>query len=481
MKFLILSENSNGGWPHLYFRSMGAFELRRRIENHGHSADILDWFTYWTDDELKKMMAHHFTNEPNPIIAISTPFNTTDVHKIKPVLLWAKETYPNLKIIHGGSRTFDDSLNGLIDVFFLGRSMQMFDAWIQNNNLSEYLRHTNPTVLVNNNFDEKIDNPVLPILKDSDLLSSKDILGFEIGVGCKFNCTFCNYELRNAKITKLVDPYDLREYLNLAHKKYGVKNYFASDDTLNESDEKLEIVAEAISGLDYHPQITAYARLDIINARPSQLKLLEKIQFRSLFFGIESFNEEASKLVRKKSGLGNNYDTLLKIKTLCPNTYTVGGVILGLYKDSESSVRESAKKIVDDRLLNSLQFYALLISKSNTITSMDYLSDLDKDPVKYNYKIKNIATFHHDNKFVPIYNWESDWIDRDDAEKLRLSLEEEYKGRIDMLGHLEYAGYHALGIYKDISYDALKNRSFTISTQLKRNYIKKKLNVTISN
>jgi sulfatase maturation enzyme AslB (radical SAM superfamily) len=454
---------------------MGAFELRRRIELKGHTAEILDWFTYWTHDDLKEVISTYFNHESNPVIAISTPFNTTDVHKIKSVLVWAKDKFSNLKIIHGGSRTFDETLTGLVDVFFLGRSMQMFDAWIDNKDLSQYVKSNNPLVLVNNNFDEKIDNPVLPILKDSDLLTSKDILGFEVGVGCKFNCTFCNYELRNAKVTKLIDPYDLREYLNLAHKKYGVTNYFASDDTLNESDEKLEIVAEAISGLDYHPNITAYARLDIISARPSQLRLLEQIQFRSLFFGIESFNNEASKLVRKKSGLDNNYDTLLKIKTISPDTYTVGGIIIGLNKDSEKSIRESIKKIVDEKLLNSIQLYPLLISKANTITSTDYLSDLDKDPNKFGYKIINISSFHHDNKHVPLYHWQSDWADSLSAGNLTEMLEKEYKGKIDMLGHLEYAGYQSLGIYrKNLSYDPMKNQSSVVSTQLKQNYIKSK-------
>ena len=476
MKFLILSENSNGGWPHLYFRSMGSFELRRRIETKGHIAEIIDWFTYWTHQELKELIEKFFNSESDPVIAISTPFNTTDVHNIKDVLLWARKLYPNLKVIHGGSRTFDESLKGIVDIFFLGRSMEMFDAWIENKDISKYIRNENPLVLVNNNFDEKIDNPVIPVIKDSDFLTSKDILGFEVGVGCKFNCTFCNYELRNAKITKLLDPYDLRNYFELAYKKYGITNYFASDDTLNESDEKLEIVAEAISGLDYHPNITAYARLDIINAKHSQLKLLEKIQFRSLFFGIESFNEEASKLVRKKSGLSDNYTTLKQIKSITPNTYTVGGIIIGLNKDSEQSIRYSVKRIVEEKLLHSLQLYPLLISKSNTITSADYLSDIDQYPEKHNYKIINVNSFHHNNKFVPIYHWQSDWTDTRGAESLRLCLENEYRRKIDMLGHLEYAGYHTLGIYNPtLTYDAIKNRSFTISTQLKRNYVKKKL------
>jgi MoaA/NifB/PqqE/SkfB family radical SAM enzyme len=459
---------------------MGAFELRRRIELKGHTAEILDWFTYWTHDDLKEVISTYFNHESNPVIAISTPFNTTDVHKIKSVLAWAKQKFPNLKIIHGGSRTYDESLDDIIDVIFLGRSMQMFDAWLDNKDITQYIRKTNPLVLVNNNFDEKIDNPVLPILKDTDLLTSKDILGFEVGVGCKFNCTFCNYELRNAKVTKLIDSYELYQYFDLAYKKYGITNYFASDDTLNESDEKLEIVAEAMSKLDYHPNITAYARLDIINAKPTQLKLLEQIQFRSLFFGIESFNNEASKLVRKKSGLDNNYDTLLKIKTISPNTYTVGGIIVGLNKDTELSIRESIQKIVNEKLLNSIQLYPLLISKANTITSTDYLSDLDKTPQKFNYKIININSFHHENKYVPLYHWQSDWTDSIGASQLVESLVKEYEGRIDMLGHLEYAGYQSLGIYrKNLSYEPIKNQSIVVSTQLKQNYIKRK-RLTIS-
>lgn len=477
MKFLILSENSNGAWPYLYYRSMGAFELRRRIENKGHKAEIIEWFTYWSHDELKDVMDNFFYGEDNPIIAISTPFNTTDIHRIKYLLLQAKEKYTNLKIIHGGSRTFDSSLNNIVDIFFLGRSMQMFDAWLEGKDLSSYTKKTNPLVLVNNNFDEKIDNPVIPVLKDSDLLIDKDILGFEVGVGCRFNCTFCNYELRNSKISKLMDPYELRNYLDIAYRKYGITNYFASDDTLNESDEKLEIVADAISGLNYHPNISAFARLDIINARPSQLELIKRIKFKSLFFGIESFNQEASKLVRKKSGLYNNYDTLLNIKNASPETYTVGGLIIGLNKDSEESIRESTKRIIDEKLLNSIQLYPLTLSGTNTITSVDYLSEIELFPEKYNYKITNAEYFHHKNKQVPVYHWESDWTNSKNAELLKNNLEDEFKDSIDLYGHLEYAGFSALGLIKKdkkLKYEQLRNQSYNVSTQLKKLYVSKK-------
>jgi hypothetical protein len=196
-----------------------------------------------------------------------------------------------------------------------------------------------------------------------------------------------------------------------------------------------------------------------------------------LFFGIESFNQEASKLVRKKSGLVDNYKTLLDIKNVSPNTYTVGGIILGLNKDSEESIRQSTNRIIEEKLLNSIQMYSLLISKSNTITSIDYLSELDKDPSKYGYETESVATFHHDNKYIPIYHWKSDWTTLDNAEKLKYSIEKEITGKIDLLGHLEYAGYCTLGIYKNELNNALRNKSFNIASQLKRKYIEEKIKV----
>ena len=480
MKFVILSENSNGAWPYLYVRSMGPYELRRRIEEQNHQATIIEWFTFWSDSELKLVIESYFKDEANPVIAISTPFNSADVHKIKQLLIWAKDKYPNLKIIHGGSRTYDEQLSDIIDVFFLGRSMKMFDDWLMNKDLSMYTSNTNPLVLNNTNFDQDIDNPVIPILKDDDFLIDKDIIGFEIGVGCKFNCTFCKYELRNAKITKTADVYELRNYFDIAYNKYGIDNFFTGDDTLNETDEKLEIIAEAISSLNYHPKISAFTRLDIITGRKQQIDLLEKIQFESLFFGIESFNPEASKLIRKKSGLGNVYDTLKEIKRVSPNTFTVGGIIVGLNKDSAESIYQSIDRIIEEGLLSSLEFYPLHIAKANGLAKDDFHSEIEKDPERFGYVATDVIDFYQNNKKVSIINWKSDWSDFKSATKLSDELNSYCNGKISQIGHLEYAGFRSIGVLKDntslnTTREILNNRAFFISKQLKDSYIKKKL------
>jgi len=474
MKCLILSENSNGVWPHLHFRSMGSYELRKRLEAKGHQATIIEWFTKWHESQIKTVIEKYAPD----VIATSTPFHTQDLHYLKNILSWARETYPDIQVIHGGSRQFDDSFDELIDIFFLGRSMEIFDHWIDQKDLTRFVVREDPLVLVNHQFNEFVDGPVIPKLKDEDLLTSKDILGFELGVGCKFNCSFCNYELRNAKISNLADPKELHEYFNEAYQKYGITNFFASDDTINETDEKLEHLTEAITGLSYAPQITAYARLDLITGRSTQLELLKKINFRSLFFGIESFNPEASKLIRKKSGIGDNIETLRKIKQEC-DTYTVGGLILGLNGDSEESIRSSMNRIVEEQLLSSIQFYPLSITKPEGNYDPYFASDIDKDPENFDYKILEIEQVHHGNKLLPQYIWKSDWTDFRYAAKLANVLHTEVEDRIEDLNHLEYAGLCALGLhvptYTKKAKRQLQSKCFSYSDVLKSVYVKNKL------
>jgi len=474
MKFLILCENSNGAWPYLHYRGLGAFELKKRVKDHGYDATIIEWFTHWKNDDLIKASQVYFKDTDQPVIAVSTPFDNKDLYKIETFLRWCKKTYPNVKIIHGGSRTFQETLGGLVDVFFLGRSMEIFDQWISNKDLSKFTVNKSPLVLMNRNFDQKIDNPVIPDLDEDNCFVSRDILGFEIGVGCKFNCTFCNYELRGAKITKFLDAKELHNYFEVAYKKYGVTNYYTSDDTINESDEKLEIIIEAMEGLDYKPKITSFARLDLFSKRKHQLDMIEKIQFAALFFGIESFNPEVSKSMRKRTGLIDNFETLKEIKKRCPDTYTIGSLIAGLSGDSKENMIQSIERVINEKLLWGLQVYPLLVTETSNVSDDYFLSDLDQNPEQYGYKTSIPITSLHGDRETQVVHWESDWSNSVDAQKLVDEIYETYEGQIIFMNHYEYAGFKSLGLIKPnkkIDYESLKHQSFNVSSQLKHQYI----------
>jgi hypothetical protein len=474
MKFLILSENSNGSWPYLYFRGIGAQELSKRITAAGYSNTVIDWFTYWTEDELKEAVQCWFGDCVDPVIAISTPFSPTDIAYLNRVLAWAKQTWPDLKVIHGGARVYDSAIQN-VDVFFLGRSMQVFEDWMRGRDVSKYTALTDPLVLKNLDFDENQDTPVIPTLSEHDFYNKDDILGFEIGVGCKFNCTFCNYELRGAKISRLASSLDLHNFFSQAYNRYGIENFFIADDTPNETDTKLEILLESFEGLNFHPKITGFTRLDILAARPKQIELYKKIQFDSLFFGIESFNEQASKLLRKKSGLYNVYDTLKTLREICPSTFLVGGLIVGLNGDSEISIRNSVLKVLEEDLLDSIQLYPLSINKSQSIFDEGYMSQLDQDPEKFGYKTQTVST-----AIVSEQQWVSDWSNLDHATKLADSIANGIKFDVTNLNHMEYAGLRSLGLIDNnvapAVVDIVRKRAYTKSKNLKLAYVEKKLN-----
>lgn len=478
MKFLILSENSNGAWPYLHFRSLGAFELKKRIQSQGHDATIIEWFTHWSNSDLLNLARKYFIDTDKPVIAISTPFDNRDLYKIELFLRSIKKEFPNLEIIHGGSRTFQETLGDLIDIFFLGRSMEMFDTWLQQKDITQYKIKSNPTVLLNHNFNQVLDNPVLPNITDDDCLTFRDILGFEVGVGCKFNCTFCNYELRNTKITNFIDHKQLKEYFKLAYEKYGITNFYTSDDTINETDEKLEIIVRAIEGLNYKPKITSFARLDMFSKRKQQLDLLERIQFGALFFGIESFNPVISKTVRKRTGLIDNYGTLREIKKRCPDTYTIGSLIVGLPGDSKISITESIDKVIAEKLLWGLQIYPLIITKSSTLTDNYFLSDLDKNPEKFGVTTGDPFINLNGDKETITLNWETDWINAQQAMEFTAQLESKYSKQILFMNHFEYAGFYSLKLIsqnKTINYPQLKHQAYNVCAQIKQNYIQDKL------
>lgn len=483
MKFLILSENSNGVWPYLHFRGLGALELSRRISDAGHTSTVIDWFTHWSIEQLKESAEAWFDSGDDNVIAISTPFSTTDVYYLTPFLEWAKNKWPKLVVIHGGGRVFDPTVKN-VDVFFLGRSMQIFDDWLHKRDLSRYTVNTGPLVLKNLDFDQYVDVPVVPIIQDDDFYTQDDILGFEIGVGCKFNCTFCNYELRGAKIAKLTDSKTLHKFFFDAYTKYGIENFFIADDTPNESDIKLKILADALDGLPFHPKITGFTRLDILAGRPTQIEYYKKIQFDSLFFGIETFNEKASKGIRKKSAFFNVYDALKKLRAVSPDTFLVGGLIVGLNGDSEKSIAQSVERVINERLLDSVQLYPLLLLKSqNAIIGEGYMSDLEADPEKFGYKLsgETIPTFISGD-LVHKVKWVSDWTDFESAQDLSVKISNDIAKRIADLNHMEYAGLRTLKLIdkgdKDfhLSISMIRSRSYIKSTKMKKEYVIKKLN-----
>lgn len=478
MKFLILSENCRSHYLFYHYRNPAANELRKRIVDAGHEALIIEWITHWDKKDLYKVIDSYFVDEPNPILAISNTFDleNQDLIYLEDIFKYSKEKYPNLKIIHGGARWFlPEKYRGYIDVEFLGRSMGIFEDWINNRDISKYKIYDTPLVLINKHVDVNIDTPITPTIFDDDLLTHHDHLGFEIGIGCRFNCSFCNYDLRNSKTVHLNDPKKLHDFFYKAYNDHGVKHFYCIDDTLNESIEKLEILREATANLNYHPKITAWMRADLLN-NTRQRELIKEINFDAIWFGIESFNPNVSKNIRKKSAMSNVFDSLIYLRDNCPDTFTMGSFIIGLNGDSAEEIERNFDKVVAEKLLHSMHLYVLTFWPVTDYQDVsNSASDIEKDPKKFGYNLRHDV---YDPKVVSTtVVWESDWTNSVEANKLANYFYKKYEGQILFVRHSECSAFRAMGLLQPgqiVDMTKTKHSATILSNLYKKQYISSK-------
>ena len=91
---------------------------------------------------------------------------------------------------------------------------------------------------------------------------------------------------------------------------YNINNFFIADDTLNESDEKLELLAKVVKQLDQRLYVS-YG-LDVLLI--GYTTLMKEACIIACNFGIETMSKEAFKAIKK----GYNFDkyviTLTELK-----------------------------------------------------------------------------------------------------------------------------------------------------------------------
>jgi hypothetical protein len=445
MKVCILSENSNGVVPWVHYRNLGASEVSKRLYARNIECTTVEWFTHWDQDDLYNGVKNYLSDTDHPVIAISVPFVPDDIYKIKDVLFRLKKDVPNLTVISGGNRTYDKKLSDVVDYFFIGRSMEIFESWLDGKDLSRFMSKQS-NVYLNRNINVALEDPVLPHFGDADFLNPNDVLGFELGIGCRFNCAFCNFDLRKMHNPKMANADKIAATLNELYSKYGVYNYFITDDTINESIDKMQVLADVVSKLNFKINLSGYCRLDLLES-PKQQELWQKINLAGVFFGIETFNPESSKLVRKTSRISSQIETLKKLRQLTPNTFLSCGMIIGLTGDSREHILDSMEFVSKHNLLDCMQYNVLNLPEMETDVFDDYmLSDMSKYPEKFGYTITGKIP-RTDLSIQSRLSWVNEWCDSDKATEIYQEVRQNLKGKnLSNSDAFEYLSFLSLGV-----------------------------------
>ena len=431
------------------------YKVSELFRIHGYESTVFNYFSQWEQQDIINTLVKYSEGYPL-LIAYSVTLNNGDAYlqKLQNFTTLIKEHIPGTITILGGIRNFEntDRYKKIGDILYIGRSIPLLARDIHNREFDELVgKKFNSIVMRYPDNENRMDNPVVHKFYKNDTWMPHDVPIFETGIGCKFNCTFCNYDFRNIKNPKITAIDHLVEFFNEAN-SFGITNFYSADDTINETDDKIDTIHQAVKELDFTPNIASFARQDVLYNKPDRIEKMSEAGLTSLFFGIETVNYEANKMIRKGSSPERIIETLTQIKKHNPNFFLFSGMNIGLTHDIESSIRHYNDLLLSEKLLDGVSYMPLRIMEDETM--WDWQAEIDKNPTKFGYTIKEGASKKRafrssDNAF-----WSNDWTDYAGAIQLRDDLFTHNLDRFgynSMVGNWAYTCLKALGVVDDVN------------------------------
>jgi|TARA_B110000093_G_C12949095_1_gene401646 hypothetical protein len=114
-----------------------------------------------------------------------------------------------------------------------------------------------------------------------------------------FECSYCNFPLLGQSKDVSVSKEEFKRQMQTGYEKWGIKNWRVMDETFNDRPSKLQKYADAVDELGYNPWICGFARGDLVVKHKEHWDTYIRLGFLGHSMGLETFNREAGKLVRK--------------------------------------------------------------------------------------------------------------------------------------------------------------------------------------
>ncbi len=302
----------------------------------------------------------------------------------------AKKINPKIKIVMGGSKVDNYSDLSTIDNFFVGFSeTQIIDYLKETKRIwPKFINHDSTAQNPSWNFKFSTTSYI-----EEDFLKHGEHLSIEFSRGCRFKCSFCSHRMIGRKdiSSYLKDKDTLYNELMDNYEKWGVTSYRVSDDTLNDSIEKLRHIEEVTNRLPFKIRLVAFVRLDIITMQPEQIEVLKNIGLYSSWIGIDSMHPTASKIIGKGMEMQRKKETLYKLKESWKDDIFIDcGYIIGLPGEGSEFIEALTDwAISDESPIDRLTLSPLFLNTNPNFMPNYKRSDMDSNYQKYGYAIPN--------------------------------------------------------------------------------------------
>lgn len=345
MHGIILTDNTFLAKNQGIGRGTGAHRIATHLRKHGFRIEVIDFILRWNLEQFQTL-CKKITNKHTLFLAIGTNLFDDDT-SLNDKLKWYKSQYPQVKIILGGNNLMTRDIQHVdhrVEGYAEKSMLKLLEYLSGSCSIDSVKWH--PKWPMGTIIDSAKDYPLtaedtqdLRIeYLNSDFIKKNESLGLETARGCIFNCKFCTYPLiGKKKIDYIRDMKTIKQELINNHEQHGISNYIISEDTFNDTQQKLTAMAEVACALPFKLSLVAYLRFDLIMSYPDSYKLLKACGLRGAFFGIETFNREAGKLVGKGGDPIKIKENLLRWAENMPEVQTQCGHIAGLPLDDEET------------------------------------------------------------------------------------------------------------------------------------------------
>jgi len=507
---VILTDTSRQG---IWLRGVGPYSLASYIRSKGYTVEIIDFISaipyddfcrlidkYCNEDTLMVGISTTWIPEPEVSVGGTVSFSEGDDSRFfsrerHPIyydsLSWAltsrthkrftdtiRQAAPNAELTLGGARAID-FLDKEFDKCILGYSENQIIDVLEKKRLflSKIINHDVKGEIGDFDF-----NTATTVYQDSDFLLEDETLPIELGRGCIFKCKYCSFPLVGKKKLTYIKDLDLlkKEFLDNWN-KHKIRRYIISDDTFNDSLEKVQAFTKMVETLPFKPQFWCFARLDLMTVKPEMVDLFKHMGAKEVQFGIESFHPESAKAVGKGMGPDIKKEMLHKIKqTWGDDTAIKCSFIIGLPYETTETIAEHYEWLADENCpVDSVGITPLFIEHEDEVSQYRWRSYLDKNYSEYGYYFDNPQ--HH-----------NDWKKDDDTDIKSFNqcydLFKYWKERIDRRGSHKTDSFYYANVkntkynFDDLFYGKLGNLKGEYDwksmyfTQVDKYYTQRKLN-----
>ena len=453
-----------------YGKYAGTYRIATELRANGYPTQVVDQFKWMGIKRLKKIL-DKFLNSNTLFIGISLTLLTgyRDRDKtiwgiseddFKEFVNYAKTINPKVKFVVGGFQVTEVSSWPFIDYAVTNKADNAIIALANHLKNGTELKCKQPmhTKIINGDdyfFTQEEFAKAKIVWENHDIILKDEVLPIEVARGCIFKCSFCWHDLIGKKKgdwTKAEDT--LYEEIMENYEKFGTTKYMVSDELINESIEKMEMMASLAKRLPFKFEYTSYARMDMIVRYPEMIELFLESGAVGLAFGIETFHEQAGKAVGKGMDPVKIKKAIADCKTSWQdNIFFTANFIIGLPEEPLESIYETIDYLMDpDCPIDSFQLN--LLSLNDGVGGKPG-NKIGENPEKFGFEIDK-----EKRKF-----WAPEWKNKYMTKADGRAIEKQIKNDPKIQEKLKFSSavyigrILALGYSIEDIYDALHNKS----------------------